>query len=320
MQDTFSCVYGTPGTEYCDESAYIDILASNLGVRSNRIEPQAADIPERHRQMIYYLDNPPESTLMSSWHTFLRVSQTDTVVTLDGQGADEQLAGYPRYVVPYLAHSNQVLREGRALAKQPGLARFVQVGLASHLTRAIGLGGLVPWALRRAQKQIYAGESLNEALVQDSFGGLQNFIHYADRTSMAFSIESRMPFLDYRIAEFLARVPACYKIHGGWTKYLARLAFDKRLPDEIVWRRDKMGWPIPEDHWFRTSLRSWYCEQIETSPFLKSLGKVVNVNQALDRGVPINLLTRLLNLATWHRVHVEQQWRPVNSPGNRVIA
>ena len=72
---------------------------------------------------------------------------------------------------------------------------------------------------------------------------------------MAFSIESRMPYLDYRLVEFLASVPSCYKIHKGWTKYLARLAFSKRLPDEIVWRKEKMGWPAPEKQWFDEKLR-----------------------------------------------------------------
>ncbi len=78
---------------------------------------------------------------------------------------------------------------------------------------------------------------------------------------MAFSVESRMPFLDYRLAEFLASVPSSYKIHKGWTKMPARLAFDKKLPDSVVWRKDKQGWPVPEDHWFRGGLRDWFEKQ-----------------------------------------------------------
>jgi asparagine synthase (glutamine-hydrolysing) len=318
MQETFSCVYRTPGTEYCDESTHINRVAGALGVNSNQIEPAAADVPAAHRAMIYYLDNPPESTLMSSWHTFLRVSRTDVVVTLDGQGADEQMAGYPRYIVPFLARSPSALREGRALLRMPGSAPFVRLGLASRIAGVVGMGWLIPMVLRWARKQIYDGSTLNASLVSDSLGGLQNLIHYADRTSMAFSIESRMPFLDFRLAEFLAALPASYKIHDGWTKHVARLAFDGRLPADVVWRRDKMGWPIPEAFWFRGSLRDWYRNEIESSGFLRELGLAPDVERSLSSGVPINRLTRLLNLATWHRVHIEQGWRPQRAPSERI--
>ncbi len=317
-QETFSCVYRTPGTEDCDESRHIDGVSRALGVSSNRIEPRVDDIPAAHRAMIWHLDTPPESTLMSSWHTFLRVAQTPVVVTLDGQGADEQLAGYPRYIVPFLAHGRESLREGRALRRMPGSGQFVALGLASRASRAVGAGWLTPWLLRRARKQIYDGSPLNRSLAQDALGGLQNLIHYADRTSMAFSIESRMPFLDFRVAEFLAGLPAAFKIHDGWTKHLARVAFDKRVPDEIVWRRDKMGWPIPESFWFRGALREWYVREIESSAFLREIGASIDVSSALDGGVSINKTTRLLNLATWHRVHIERTWSPDRLLGERV--
>ena len=318
LQETFSCVYRTPGTEHCDESRHIEAVAQALGVRTNQIEPDAVDVPGRHQEMIYYLDTPPESSLMSSWHTFMRVARSDVVVTLDGQGADEQLAGYPRYIVPFLAHSRSALREAWSLRRFPGSGPFVRLGLASRAGGLLGMPGLTPYVLRLARKQIYDGERLNQGLVQDSLGGLQNLIHYADRTSMAFSIESRMPFLDFRLAEFMARVPASYKIHDGWTKHLARNAFDGRLPSSIVWRRDKMGWPIPETFWFRSSLRNWFREEIRSSGFLRELGAQADVDRLLDRSQGVGTSTRLLNLATWHRVHVEQSWRPERSPSERV--
>jgi len=310
MQETFSCVYRSPGTEDCDESSHINAIAAALGVRSNQIEPQAVLVPAAHREMIYYLDTPPESSLMSSWHTFKLVSRTDVKVTLDGQGADEQLAGYHRYIVPFLAYSCSAWRDARALRGFPGAAPFVRLGLASRAGRMLGLPELTPFVLRVAGKQIFSGEPLNTSLARDALGGLQNLIHYADRTSMAFSIESRMPFLDFRLVEFLAQVPVNYKIHDGWTKYLARRAFDGLLPRDIVWRRDKMGWPIPEAFWFRGALRNWYRQEIESSGFLRELGVRADVDRLLDRARGIGNTTRLLNLATWYRVHVEQAWRP----------
>ncbi|WP_234912336.1 asparagine synthase-related protein, partial [Vibrio anguillarum] len=88
--------------------------------------------------------------------------------------------------------------------------------------------------------------------------------------------------MDYRLVEFLAQVPACYKMHNGWTKYLARLAFDKKLPDEITWRKDKMGWPIPEEHWFRGNLKDWFISTTEQSNLLKEISPNTNINKELE--------------------------------------
>ncbi len=310
-QRTFSCVYRSPGTTDCDESEHIDAMAELLRVTSSRIEPDVARVPLEHRRMIYHLDTPPEGTLMSSWHTFLCVGRSDVTVTLDGQGADEQLAGYPRYVVPYLAHARRPFAQARRLASMPGCGRLAALGLASAASRALGLPRAVPRVLAGAGKRLWTGGTLNEALAHDAGTGLANLLHYADRTSMAFSIESRTPYLDFRLAQFLARLPAAYKIHDGWTKYLARRAMDGALPDSVTWRRDKLGWPIPEAFWIRAPLREWFCGEVERSDFLRSLGADTDVRSMLGRRrMPVTAMTRLLNLATWHRVHVERAWRP----------
>jgi len=102
-QETFSSVYRTPGSEYCDESRYIEEMARFLDVRSNTVEPKIEDIVQEHRKFVYYLDTPATNTLMSSWHTYKLTKACGVTVTLDGQGADEQLAGYLRYLMNYFS-------------------------------------------------------------------------------------------------------------------------------------------------------------------------------------------------------------------------
>ena len=102
-QETFSTVYPESNVSDCDESGYINLLAAELNVESHQISPKIEDIPGECYKNIYAMDNPPDSSLMSSWHTYKLVSGTDVVVTLDGQGADEQLAGYLRYITAYFA-------------------------------------------------------------------------------------------------------------------------------------------------------------------------------------------------------------------------
>ncbi|RPI74859.1 MAG: asparagine synthase, partial [Desulfobacteraceae bacterium] len=82
--------------------------------------------------------------------------------------------------------------------------------------------------------------------------------HYEDRTSMAHSLEIRLPFLDHRLVNFLVNLPVRLKMHNGWSKYILRKSM-KELPEAIRWRRDKQGFSIPEEIWLKTGL----CGMIE---------------------------------------------------------
>ena len=149
--------------------------------------------------------------------------------------------------------------------------------------------------------------TLPEALSDDFETHLQNLLLYADKTAMAWSVESRMPFMDYRVVQFLAEVAPAYKIHGGWTKWLGRHATAGHLPAEVVWRRDKMGWAIPEPTWFQGPLRSWLDGKLAGSNFAADMGRLAGVDMA---AAPLAYRIRLLNLATWHRLFFEEPGRP----------
>lgn len=294
LQETFSSVYKSTGTEDCDESIFIDIMAEKFSVHSNQIEPQEIDIPEEYEKMIWHLENPPENSLMSSWYTFKLVSSTNVKVTLDGQGADEQLSGYFHYILSYMSSLSllDLISETRHCLKIPNAKKYVLVGLFFGLLR-LSLGEKI---LKKIAKLILKREfepNLNQKLVDDINTSLITLIHYADRTSMAFSIESRMPFMDYRLVEFLSQVPASYKMRNGWTKYLARIAFDGKLPDEITWRKDKMGWKIPEKKWFDGKLKKWFEEQISTCSICANL-KTTNTS--------FSSKIKLLNLSIYEKL------------------
>lgn len=298
LQETFSSVYKSDGTQDCDESQFIDLLAKKLSVNSNQIEPQEGDVPSEHEKMIWFMENPPQSTCMSGWHTFKKVKETDVVVTLDGQGADEQLAGYLGYIHVYLTSLTlwDFYKEMPFFLKIPKAKKHVFVAfIMNHFKAVFGKNVLKKLIKLLTGRKLIL--DLNQKLLHDTQTSLITLIHYSDRVSMAHSIESRMPFMDYRLVEFLANVPATYKIHNGWTKYIARLAFDKKLPDEICWRKDKMGWPIPENHWFRGGLKSWFIDEIYKSDLLLELGNKNDIKIELESKEKISYLIRKLNLA-----------------------
>lgn len=307
-QITFSSVYKSKQVCYCDESTYIDMLAEFLNVNAKQIEPRSEDISTEHRRMIYAMDTPPEGTLMSSWHTYKCAHFNNVKVTLDGQGADEQLAGYLSYIITYLSNcENGVLKEALHLAQIPGAKKIIPTGLLLHFGKRFLKKDVFGIALKLVGRKRNPYETLNGRCVEDTLGNLITLIHFADRASMAHSVESRMPFMDYRLVEYLASIPASYKIYGGWTKFIARLAMDKKLPDEITWRRDKMGWPIPHKYWFQYPLKNWFYRVLTDSNFLRQLGYPIKIRKHIPGRKNLDKLIRLLNLAIWHDVFFNSQ-------------
>jgi len=302
LQETFSSIYHTSGTQHCDESEFINEIAEFLNVNSNQIEPLEKDIPFEYKKVIYMMENPPETTLMSSWHTFKLVSSTNVKVTLDGQGADEQLAGYSRYLKNYFISLSfiDLFKETYAFFKMPFSKRTILVSFFVGLLSNIIGKKLTIFTVSNILKKKYPFRNLNEQLAFDLHSSLVTLIHYADHTSMAFSIESRMPFMDYRLVEFLASIPSCYKMHNGWTKYIARLAFKNKLPDNIVWRKDKMGWLLPEDYWFRGNLKNWFLLNMDKND-LKTNPKV------LDMSLPIKQLIRYMNKNQFKKIFFKEE-------------
>jgi asparagine synthase (glutamine-hydrolysing) len=308
QQKTFSTVYKSAQFANCDESNFIDQLCNRLNIKSFQIEPRVDQVLNEYRRMVYAMDTPQESSLMSYMFTYKLVASEGIKVTLDGQGADELQAGYLPHLVNYFSHLalNKLGREARQFKKIPGANTHVKLGIMFNILRRFSLDRFFPGILRSLGKYNNPFIPLNQRLYTSMTGNLITLFHYGDRSSMAYSVESRFPFMDYRLVEFWLSLADVYKVHNGWTKYCARIALEGKLPDNITWRKDKMGWKIPQDQWFRGELKEWFINIIASSPFLKELGRGHDVRQKLNRtyknSKPIKKLIRLLNLALWHEI------------------
>jgi asparagine synthase (glutamine-hydrolysing) len=116
---------------------------------------------------------------------------------------------------------------------------------------------------------------------------------------MRHSVETRLPFLDYRVVELAVSLPAQYKIHDGWTKYALRKAMDGQLPAEIVWRKDKMGFEAPERTWL-ASVRDRMKREIAGSAIL---GQITRRDALLQRfeDLPLRRQWAYFMVAAWER-------------------
>lgn len=250
-QKTFSACYPD---ERFDESRYIDEVVRATGVDAYRTFPDPEELKRDLERLVYLQDEPFGSLSIYAQYRVMALAGEHVTVVLDGQGADEQLGGYLGYIVPYLrslkSHPLALLREGI----YGGLHHrgfFLDAGkqIAARSERRSLLRGEIPVIDR------YGG-TFPEVLYREIRStNLPSLLHYEDRNSMAFGVESRVPFLDYRVAEYLASLPLDQKIRDGVTKHVLRQAIMGLVPESIRCRMDKMGFVTPEEVWMKENLR-----------------------------------------------------------------
>ena len=306
-QNTFSSVYNQHAYIDCDESKFIDNISNSLNVSSHKIEPTFDDILSSHSNIIRSMETLTDDTALSGYQTYKLTKREGITVTLDGQGADEQLGGYLHYFHQHLASCklSEIFPLVKGSLKVPGAKPFVYRGVILNLVSKLFGRKIVQKIIKIVLKRNFYFD-LNDTLKSDTEKALVNLLYNCDRQSMAHSVESRLPFMDYRLVEFNFNPPEVYKIHDGWTKYISRLAFNGRLPDEICWRKDKMGWPVPEKAWFDGPLKAWYKEEVEGSmDFLIKHG--VGKNEFIYDSKKNKRMMRILNVSRWHKLFIENK-------------
>jgi asparagine synthase (glutamine-hydrolysing) len=274
-----------------DERPFIDKVIAATGASTHRTFPSGERLWQDLPHLLDHMDEPFHSTSQYSQYCVMRlVRENGVTVTLDGQGADELLAGYPSYHSIMLATMLRAgrlaasAREASATLRMSGrgrtggelLLRTAYALLPVTMTapfRAMLAPRFASYSPEGRSLQVLRDDvneqygerrhawietrsglmhDLGKRLYSDVFQfSLPSLLRYADRNSMAFSIESRMPLLDYRLVEHIFSLPLSMIVRNGWTKWVFRRAMNGRLPAEVQWRKDKMGFVTPEGVWLR---------------------------------------------------------------------
>lgn len=271
---TFSAVF--PGFEN-DESKYINLVAENLDITNHQTQPAGTDLISQFEKLCYHQEEPfTSSGVFAQYRVFELAKQQDIKVLLDGQGADEVLAGYPRYIHWFLQEvlsrhklgATQKERKAFRNNNQPfrwDFKNMIAAFLPSHAAmqlekieyrKTISHPDISDDFLNLLKHQEWVGihkpivTKLNDILhFNITEMGLEELLRFADRNSMAHGREVRLPFLNHELVEFVFSLPSQLKMHDGWTKYLLRNAMNKKMPDEIVWRKEKIGFEPPQKNW-----------------------------------------------------------------------
>ena len=288
--------------ERLDEKPYMDLVVGAAGSIPHFVFPRPEDVFASASDITWHQDEPFGSTsIFAQWCVFEEARKAGIKVMLDGQGADEPLAGYhnafPHHMCE-LARRGQVRQLMRTLVERRrdhGVAPMRQLGQAVLATapqrlvaiaraldrRAMPFGSSsdahLDTPLLRAHGNpdgafALAGRALDLAPVRDiatlsqtlTFAAnLQMLLHWEDRNAMAHSIEARVPFLDHPLVEFALGLGNAHKIVGSDTKRVLRRAMRRILPEPILERRDKLGFATPEEAWFRGPLRGTVHDGVE---------------------------------------------------------
>jgi len=321
-QATFSACFDDPRV---DERPFMREISARTRTQSHEVFPGAEDLDRELGDLIWQQDEPFGSTsIFAQRCVFRRAREAGVPVTLDGQGADELLGGYVRYPYTYLAElslAGEHLRrwgEGWRFARLQGIplrrvlrnARRARASVRGELAAGKYLHarlhrqGIAPGDLAGADPCPHG--LLREHLVRDLTSRmLPSLLRHADRNSMTFSVESRVPFLDHRVVEFVFGLPSHLLFRDGWTKRILRDAFADVLPAKITWRRDKIGFAPPEDGWFRGSMGERF-EALLANPNAEVFERFVDydaVRRAWERfaggGGYRTIFWRTFNLQLW---------------------
>ena len=317
---TFSAVYSGPNF---DESEFIEAAIGKKKVKPCLYHQQQERLLEDLDQLIYHQEEPFISTaIYAQWSLLKNIKDHAMKVILTGDGADEILSGYP---YPNIALFLLGLLKERRF---PEYYRELRAnGYKNGLTHTLkGIYWLFPSFLRipirknfRLKPKIMKKDFFHEFLWREKVwmdvlfrSSLQERLHldmtrflvphelrFRDKNAMAFSVEERQPFLDYRLVEFCFNTPGIYKIFNGWRKYLLRVSTDEILPPEIQWRKTKLGFGTNELRWY---LQMPKLENLRCSDYVNPQ-KFSSVSQHFSSNSPDKTteLWSFYNLELWMR-------------------
>jgi len=284
-QETVSACYSIG--KY-DEQEYIDAVIQKTGAVSHRVFPNVNELQQSLDRIIFHHDEPFGSTsIFAQWEVFKTARENNIIVMLDGQGADEILAGYHSFYSPFFIDflkSFRITKFIEEVTSCKALHGYSNRDIAFMIKKNI-LPSYVERLLRillNKPQYTWLGISFKDgdhlfnkhhhsiyefSLSQMLRTCLPVLLHCEDRNSMAHSVESRIPFLDYRLVEFVLKLPDRYKIKNGITKYVMREAMRPTLPAAIYKRYDKMGFVTPEAVWLKER-QEWFLEELKEAVIL----------------------------------------------------
>jgi len=270
---TFTAIF--PGFERNEEEAARTHI-QHIGAHPHFIELNQTDWFSIGLQCLHQQDEPvSSSSVFAQYAVYRSIRQCGIKVVIDGQGADETLAGYDRYYPWYW----QELYRTRNWRRSQEAAHTKALGIDVPFGWRNKLAAFLPEMAARERRREYSGRAKKDPELLESFRkeqgkqfhhtlpehpglngalyfntcthGLEELLRYADRNAMGSGLETRLPFLSHELVEFIFTLPAHLKIRQGWRKWILRRSMENRLPASICWNPNKIGYETPQATWMQ---------------------------------------------------------------------
>lgn len=336
---------GFEGGEKTNEVKDAKALAEMFGANHNFMMVTPEDYLRYYENFLWDIEEPLGNETAAAFYFVSKITREKVKVALTGQGADEPWAGYDRYLGVKLSglysRMPQILTGPLAalVTRMPGrferlkrgvlslgepdmLTRFAKIYsfFSAEMKRQLFKGSLREQivgdeykskeALRRLQTDVQHLDPVTQMLYIDTRANLpDDLLMVGDKTSMANSLEARVPFLDYRLIEFIESLPPGLKLNGMTGKYLHKRAMEKWLPKDVIYRKKK-GFANPIEDWFRTRMRPFVEEYLLAPDSATALffdQKYIRQMLELDRKGKDQLrrhLYLLVSFELWHRAFI----------------
>jgi asparagine synthase (glutamine-hydrolysing) len=323
-----------------DEQEYIDAVIDQTQVKAHKVFPKYEQLFDTLDKLIWHQDSPiGSSSIFAQYHVFDTAAKQGIKVMLDGQGADETLAGYDGFYYSYYCSLLHQLKLSTLLDEIAAVKKYRRFSMPTFVFKTFT--SFLPDSIHKLLKQklnTFNGMGIKYEPISANYGkqdmivnqvldlstlqklslnqvyehSLPMLLHNADRMSMAHSIESRLPFLDYRLVEYILSLQDSFKINRGKTKYILREALKPILPDKIANRFDKMGFVTPEAYWMKNHTQEFYEKLEEATTILQSLIDKDKTLSNFKKEMEESSLSmgsfywRVISMATWVKLFAVQ--------------
>lgn len=322
-QKTFSAIFPN---ERNDEEPYVDAVLDLHGdvIDPVKIIPRSNEFLDDVKDYVATQAEPVISTGPYAQYVVMREASKHVTVLLDGQGADEMMAGYNPYFLVYL---RQLKKEGRwkdlfreAWHCRDILFKLLGDKLSTVFAKKRGIRELLNQDFVSAyssERYVSTQDHLKTRLMEDIFSNsLQSLLRYEDRSTSRFSLEGRVPFITTKIVEHIFKIGDDAIINDGWNKRILREAMEGVLPEMISRRRKKIGFTTPEQDWFLEIKGPIYelfaSESFGKRKYFKQHDVLEAFRDFMEGEGQLNSMDfwRMLNVELWLRefVDVEDAW------------
>ena len=292
--------------EKFDETNYAQLVANHVSGNWQTVSPTAAEFFRDIESLNYFQDLPVWSTSTYSQHRVMKLAAENNIkVVLDGQGADELFAGYSHHYMALWKEEFSFKKLNDSKQTIPNAYKLFGKQLVKD---TFGLS--VDYSNYFIENKKHFGKSKNEKLAPslnaqlaiDYNGKLKSFLKCEDRCSMAFGIESRVPFADdVELVNYIFSIQGNKKIKDGVSKYLLREATKQYIPQQIYNRRDKIGFETPVQKWFAPYKKHVLDVIISQSDFIDKDYLFSNFDLLISSKP--NFLLRLYSVSVWKKVY-----------------